>query len=180
MPVHRRKADVGDLVERLQLLHHRRADFGGADLTFGALLQRRFHAVGNGLDGRRTDRPLFAGFEQTANQFLTIEPLPGAVLLDDHVRDLVDALVARETLAAPDALAPAANDLPFFALARIDDLVAQMAAIRTFHRLYVRSGSGWSASCFITAMFSPACAAKKSPRSKLGPIVRAWSTIAAP
>ena len=56
-----------------------------------------------------------------------------AVLLDHHVRDLVDPLVAGEAAAAVEALAPAANHLAFLALARVDDLVAEMAAERALH-----------------------------------------------
>ena len=62
-----------------------------------------------------------------AIELLPLEPLARAVLLDHHVRDLVDPLVAGEAPAAVEALAPAADDLAFLALARVDDLIAEMS-----------------------------------------------------
>src|SRR5206468_11471581 len=67
------------------------------------------------------------------NQLLALEAFARAVLLDHHVRDLVDPLVAGEPASAVEALAAAANDLALLALARVDDLIAQMAAERAFH-----------------------------------------------
>ena len=56
--------------------------------------------------------------------------------------NLVDPLVAREALAAAETFAPPANDFALAALARVDDLIAQMRAIRTFHRQYRNKSSG--------------------------------------
>src|SRR5688500_13434366 len=131
--IHRREADVGDLVQPLQLLHDDGADFLGAHLFLGAILERRFDLVGDALDGRDADGTFFARLEQTGDELLPLEALARAVLLDHHVRDLVDPLVTGEAAAAVEAFAPAADDLPFLALPRVDDLVAEMTAERTLH-----------------------------------------------
>src|SRR5690606_21345244 len=132
-PVDRCEAHVGDLVELLQLVHHELADFRRGDLLLGPLLQRRLDAVGDRLDLRHADRPLLARLQQPRDQLLPLEAFSAAVLLDDHVGDLVDALVAREAAPAAQTLAPPTDHLPFLALARIDHLVAEMAAVRTLH-----------------------------------------------
>ena len=71
----------------------------------------------------------------------TIESFAGTVLLDDHVRNFIDALVARETLAAAEALTPTANDFTFLALARIDDFVTEMTTVGTLHGVTADPGS---------------------------------------
>ena len=65
--------------------------------------------------------------------FCALERLGTAVLLDDAVLDLLDVLAARVALAAAEALAAAADAVAFLALARVDDLVAEIAAEGTFH-----------------------------------------------
>jgi hypothetical protein len=64
---------------------------------------------------------------------LSFKSFAAAILLDDHVRDFVYAFVARETPVAFQALTPPTNRVPFLALARIDDLILQVAAERAFH-----------------------------------------------
>ena len=85
----------------------------------------RLHVVGDRLERRHGHRPLLAGLEQAGDQLLALEPLAAAVLLDHHVGDLVDPLVAGEAAAALEALAAPADDVAFLALARVHDLVAQ-------------------------------------------------------
>jgi len=65
--------------------------------------------------------------------FLAIEFFPAAVFFHHHVRDFIDALVGGEALAALQALAPAADGLRFFALARVYDFIVGKSAKRTFH-----------------------------------------------
>src|SRR5581483_415467 len=103
------------------------------DFLLGALLQRRLDAVGDAFERSDADGPLLAGLQQARDQLLPLEALARPVLLHDHVRDLVDPLVAGEALAAFEALAAAADDLAFLRLARVDNLVAEMRAVRTLH-----------------------------------------------
>ena len=92
-----------------------------------------FNAIGDRFERRDAHRPLLARFQQSANQLLSVESLTPPVLLHDHVRNFIDPFVAGETPAAFEALAPAADGFAFLALARVDDLVAEMTAIRTLH-----------------------------------------------
>ncbi len=64
---------------------------------------------------------------------MAIELFAATVLLDDHVGDFIDAFVGGETFLAAEALAAAADGVAFFAFARIDDLVFEVAAERTQH-----------------------------------------------
>src|SRR6185503_21128587 len=79
-------------------------------------------------------RPLLAGLDEPGQHLLAIEGLAPAVLLHDQVRDLVDALVGREALAAAQALAPAADDLALLALPRVHHLVLHVGAEGALHR----------------------------------------------
>src|SRR5262249_30508522 len=133
MTIHRGEPDVGDFVEPFQLLHHEAADLGGGDFLFGALLQSCLDAVGDALQSSHADRPLLAPLQQARNQLLPVEPLTGAVFLDHHVRALLDPFVAGEALAAAETLTPTADHFPFFRLAGIDHLVAEVRAVGTLH-----------------------------------------------
>jgi len=62
------------------------------------------------------------------------ERLPAAVTLDDVREPVLDVLVGRVAATALEALAPAADELPFPADARVDDAVFGVAAERAFHR----------------------------------------------
>ena len=91
-------------------------------------------AVGDSFERIHTNRPLLAGLEQAGDQLLPIESFPTAVLLDDHIRDLVHPFVRREPTAALQALPTPADDLALAALAGIHHLVAKVSAVRAFHR----------------------------------------------
>src|SRR4029079_14417512 len=136
-----RKPEEARLSEPLQLLHHERADLGRRDFFLGTLLEHHFDAIGNVLDRGDAHRPLLARFQQAGNQLLPLEALPAAVLLHDHVRDVFDSLVARETLLAirAEALPPAADLAAILFLARVDDLVHQVPAVRALHEATSRS-----------------------------------------
>src|SRR5207342_1805444 len=111
------------------------------------------------------------------DEFLPLEPLAPAVLLDDHVRDFIDPFVAGEAPAAFETLAAAANDFALLALARVDDLVAQMTAVWTFHE---RSASVASAFMFLNLpSVSPSCHRYNKPRIVTGTNQTPCSTIAA-
>ena len=78
-------------------------------------------------------RALFAGPQQSVQDFLAVEFFAATVFLDHHVRDFVDAFVGGEALFALQALAAAADGIRFFALARVDDFVIFESAKRTLH-----------------------------------------------
>jgi hypothetical protein len=64
---------------------------------------------------------------------LAVKFFAASVLFDDHIRDLVDPLVGGEALPAFETLAPTADGLRLFALARVDHLVIRKSAKGTFH-----------------------------------------------
>src|SRR5688572_2541636 len=128
-----RKAHVGDLVEALQLLHHDRPDFFGAHFLFRPVLESRLDLIGHRLDGGDADGTFLARLQEARYELLPLEPLARAVLLDHHVWNLVDPLVAGEPAAAVETLAAAANHFALLAFARVDDLIAEMAAERALH-----------------------------------------------
>src|SRR5207248_1850553 len=99
------------------------------DFLFGTLLQAALDAIRDRLERADADGAFLARLEQARNQLLAIEALARSVLFHNHVRDLVDPLVARETLAALEALAAAADDFALFRFARVDDLVAEVPAV---------------------------------------------------
>src|SRR5688572_20531555 len=133
MAIHGREPDVSDLVEPLEFVHDEPADLLRRHLLLGTLLGRGLHLVGNRLDRRDADGTFLAGLEQAGDELLPLEALASAVFLDHHVRDLVDPLVAGEAAAAVETLPPAPDDLAFLALARVDDLIAQMTAEWALH-----------------------------------------------
>src|SRR6266436_6002909 len=66
---------------------------------------------------------------------LVLRSRAATVLLYDHVRDFVDALVCGEALFALQAFAAAADGIRFLAFARIHDFVIFKPAKRAFHAL---------------------------------------------
>ena len=82
-----------------------------------AFLQRALDAIGDRLEGGDADRTLLARLQQAGDELLPLEPFAAAVFLHHHVRDLVDPLVAGESLAAAEAFAAPADDFALAALA---------------------------------------------------------------
>src|SRR5262249_36481309 len=96
----------------------------------------------------------------------------GAVLLDHHIRDLVDALVGGEAAAARQALAASPDDHAVLPFARVDDLVLDVRAEGAFH----------PCTCAIrrtSAGRTPSCHMNSSPRRRVGTSVTAGSVPAA-
>src|SRR2546428_11739860 len=77
--------------------------------------------------------PLLARPQQARHDFTTIEGFAPAVLLDNHVRYLIDALIRRKAPLASQAFPAAANCLALTRLARINHFVFKKAAEWTFH-----------------------------------------------
>src|SRR5262245_23544685 len=161
--IHGSKTHVSDLVETLELVHHQLADFVRPHLFLGTFLQRRFDLVGHALDGGNADGPLLTRLQQAGDQLLSLESLAGTVLLDHHVRDLVDPLVAGESSSAAETLAPSTDDLAFLALARVDNLVAEMCAERALHWRCDVSDARGSGGSFTSYDPSGVCSSRAAP-----------------
>src|SRR5215203_112386 len=140
--VHRGEAHVGDLVQLLEPLHDEGADLLGRDLPVLALVEHRFGLIDDRLQLLQGDRPLLARLEQAAEELLAAELLARAVVLDDHVGDILDLLVGGEAPAAAQALAAAADGRAVAALPRVDHPVAVFGAKGAPHRAL--SASPWS------------------------------------
>src|SRR5437867_98214 len=80
-----------------ETLGHLLSDAGRADLALGALLQHLLDLVGHLLERGGRDGPLLARLAKPSQDLVAVVRLARAVLLDHHVRNLVDALVGRET-----------------------------------------------------------------------------------
>ena len=72
LPVDRREADVGHLVDAAQLVHDPRADVGRLDLALGTILQVGLDAIGDAFELLHADRPLLAGPDEAADQLLAL------------------------------------------------------------------------------------------------------------
>src|SRR6202022_405496 len=80
----------------------------------------------------------FACAQEAVEHLLAVELLSSPILLVNHVRNFLDALVGGKPLAALQAFATAANRFRLLALARDSNLVIGKTAKRTFH------GAGFS------------------------------------
>src|SRR5580698_1072425 len=127
------EADVGYSVKRFEMRHDQLADLAGGALAFRGVHQIALSRVDDGFKLAGRDGAFFAGAEKAAQNFLPIEALAAAVFFNDHVGDLVDALVGGEAAVAAFALAAAADGVGLFALARVDDAILPETAIGTFH-----------------------------------------------
>src|SRR6202040_3338014 len=132
-PVDRGEADVGHLVELPQPLHHEGADLPRGDLAVLSVVEHGLRLADDRLEAARRHHPLLAGLEQAGEQLLAAELLARAVVLDHHVRDVVDLLVGGEAPPTAHALAPPPDGGAVAALARIHDPVAVLGAEGTPH-----------------------------------------------
>src|SRR6185295_16476814 len=115
------------------------ADVPGRDLAILALVEHRFRLVGDLLELFRRHRPLLASAVEPGEQLLAAPLLAPAVVLDDHVGDVLDLFVGRESPAANQALAPPPDHRAVAALARVDDAIV---VFRTEGAVHPRSPSG--------------------------------------
>src|SRR5688572_3032358 len=116
------EADVGDLVELAQLLHHHLAQPAGVDLALAQREHLLLDALDGGVDelgghGPLVQRPLEAGA-----QLLRRELLAHALRLHDLRHAQLGGLVGREALVANLAAAPPADRVALLAHARVDHL----------------------------------------------------------
>src|SRR5690348_9849597 len=131
--VHGSESHVSHFIEFLQPVHDHFPDFRGGQLAFRSFMHRAFDFIHDGLELRCRYRPLLARFQQSLQDFLTLEALPPPVLLDHHVRNFVDALVSGEAPFAFQAFAPPADRIARPPFPRIDHFVVQMPAKWTLH-----------------------------------------------
>jgi len=88
---------------------------------------------------RRRHRPLFRTPSTVPANFFAVRSVRAAVLLDQHIRDLVDPLVRGEARPALSGIR-AAGDRIADAASRESILVVNMRAKRTLHGLFSSTG----------------------------------------
>src|SRR5260370_10998506 len=132
--IHRCESHVGDFIQFLQPAHDHFTDFGGSQLAFRGLLHHTFDFVHNRFQLGRGHRTFFASLQKSLQNLLPLEALATPVLLDDHVRNFVDAFVGGETAAAFQALTAAANGVANAAFPRVDHPVVHVRATTTLHQ----------------------------------------------
>ena len=133
-PIDGCKADIGDLVQLMQLLHDFFTDDPTFNLRLAHLLDPLFDPVGDGFDRADTDRSLFTGFFQADENLIAVKRLAATVLLHDNGKNFLDSLVSGIAAFTTKALPAATNDFAFLGHTRIDDLVFKFIAEGTFHR----------------------------------------------
>lgn len=97
------------MVELLEPFDDHVADDAGRDLLAAQLLQARFDLADKVINLSGGNRPLGAGEADALEEFVTVEFLAGAGLLDDEGGSEDGALVSGETLPAFFTFAPAPN-----------------------------------------------------------------------
>lgn len=142
------EADVGDGVQVFEARHDELADLAGGAFALGRVDDEGFGFIDDGLHLGGGDIAFLAGLEQAVEDLLAVETLAAAVFLDDHVGDLVDALVGGKAFFAALALAPPPDGIGFLALARVDDAILTETAVGALHwseliLAVVGVGGGW-------------------------------------
>ena len=98
------KADICDLIELAERIHHDVADLRGRKLTLRIVADRMFHQINDLFDLGRGYIRLFTGSGDTVTDLGSIEKLTLAILLDDTKRQFFYGLIRRETASAREAL----------------------------------------------------------------------------
>ena len=127
------EADVSDLIELFEAMHDHFADLGGGQFAFGGFVNHAFDFVDDGFEFGCGNGALFTSFEEALEDLLALEAFAAAIFFDDHVGDLVNALVSGKAPRAFETFAAAADGVAGTALAGIDYLVVEMRAERTLH-----------------------------------------------
>jgi hypothetical protein len=127
------EADVSDFVEFFEAMHDHFADFSGGEFALRGFMDHAFDFVDDGFEFRRGNRAFFAGFQKSLQNFLALEALAAAILLDDHVRNFIDAFVGGEAAGTFQAFTAAADGVAGAALTRINYLVIDMRAEGALH-----------------------------------------------
>ena len=104
--VDRGEADIGDVVELAQMLHHDLADRLRGNFGLAAAFELAHDRGNHLLDPFRIDRPLAQGDLQRAHQLVAVERHPAAVALDHGQFAQLHPLEGREAEIAGDAHPP--------------------------------------------------------------------------
>src|SRR6476661_9850708 len=145
--IHRGEADIGDIVERPQRLHHHLADGFRRDLALALAFQFAHHLGDDLVDALGLDRTLAQRDLHRAQQLVAIERYAAAIALDHDELAQLHALERGEAEIAAEAHAPPADHGRVFGRPRVLHLRVEASAIRTAHGILLpqrfhRRGSG--------------------------------------
>src|SRR4051812_5144943 len=132
-PVDGGETNIGNGVERTQLVHDEFAEPVAADLALAAAKQLILDAGNRRLDRVRSHRALAQRELHTRDDLAAVEFRTAAILLDDRRQRQLDPLIRRETFVAGRAAAAPANRSAVFGYARVDDLRIGVAAEGAMH-----------------------------------------------
>src|SRR6185369_4181098 len=131
--VHRRESHVRDLVEIVQLLHRQLADQPRVHFALAERAQFVADVHDRGIERFARHRALLQRLEHAIAELAFVERLAAGVVLDDARHHQLGRLEGRETLAALQALATAADLLSFAGQARVDDFGFLVVAEGAMH-----------------------------------------------
>src|SRR5262245_43966390 len=133
LPIDRGEADVGHLVELLQMLHDQIAQLEGRDLLLRPLVQPRLDVGDDVVHGLHAYGSLLTRLQNGAAELLAVEGLAPPIALDDAREHVLDVLVRGVAAVALEAGAPAPDELPLTADAGIDHPILAVAAEGALH-----------------------------------------------
>src|SRR5215470_13238477 len=133
--IDRREADVGDLVEAGQRLHHKAADHIARNVGLTRAFQLPDQRIDDALDPLGLHRPLAQGNVDRTGQFIPVERFALSVLFDDGQLAQLHALEGRKAGRAIRAETPASDRAAVVGWPRILDLGVIGSAKRTAHPL---------------------------------------------
>ena len=139
--IDRRKTNVGNLVQTLELAHHQLANLTGIDFTLARGQQLLLDAVYGRIDRIGRHRSLAQRQHETAPELRRLEFAAAAILLDDDGHRQFDTLIGGEALVAMIAAAAAADAVPLVGRPGIHHLCIFVLAVRTTHGNSLLSGS---------------------------------------
>src|SRR5262245_18376118 len=131
--VHACEADVGDLVELVELGHRELAHLRGLHLGHALAAELGLDLVRRLLGGAVQHWPARQRLPKPVRELVAVELLARAVALDDKEARGLDALVRGEPGAAGGALAPRVDGRRVVEVTRVDDPRVALAADGTSH-----------------------------------------------
>ena len=145
LAIDRSIADVGDVIEVLQLPH----DLGADDLGGNFAMSFLFELVGDRIHGEldlvHGHRPLFTGLQKSGQKLFAGEGLASPIALHDMQLFPLDGLVGGEAKGTLEALAASADGMTIPGFARVDDAILGASAFGAAHRV----GVGGENACII-------------------------------
>jgi hypothetical protein len=119
----------------MEFLHHSLTNLGTLYLSFAFFLKRKLNTVDNLLNQVDTDRPFFAGFFETIEDFEAIEYLSSPVFLDHQRKGILCPLAGSKSFLAAKTFPSPPNRLLIFTEAGIDNFTLRVITKRAFHMI---------------------------------------------